>query len=446
MTSSGNSAAPGPRPARDEAARGAGGDVTPGTARSGAAAAGLAAGGGLLIAGILAISFNMRASITSLPPVYPEMTAAAGWTTATKSALAALPVLSFAVFSGIAPMLARKIGEERVLGLSLFLLAAGLGLRSAAPGVMLFPGTIVAGCAIALVNVLLPSMVKRRRPDLAGLMIGLYLLTLTAGAVVGAVIAVPVFTAAGGAASGGSGLAVRLTLGMWAIPALAAVLVWFPQLRFRTLPAPAGGRRGVLAMGRIPLAWQVMAFMSLQSLSYYATLSWFPTMFRDHGISAGAAGNLLALMNVGNAITGLIVPVLAHRVRDQRWLAGTAVILITIGLAGSAFAPNSAVVLFVCVLGLGQGGAFGLSVFLFTARAADSHTAAALSGFAQGLGYLLASAGPLLIGLLHSVTGSWTVPVIILLGVSVGQFVAGLLASRDKTISAADLDPAPALS
>jgi MFS transporter, CP family, cyanate transporter len=309
---------------------------------------------------------------------------------------------------------------------------------------LLFPGTIVAGCAIALVNVLLPSMIKRRRPDLAGLVIGLYLSTLTAGAVVGAVIAVPVFNAAGGTASGGSGLAVRLTLGMWALPALAAVLVWLPQLRFRTLPAAADGRRGVLAMGRIPLAWQVMGFMSLQSLSYYATLSWFPTMFRDHGISADSAGNLLALMNVGNAITGLIVPVLAHRTRDQRWLAGTAVILITIGLAGSAFAPNSAVVLFVCLLGLGQGGAFGLSVFLFTARAADSHTAAALSGFAQGLGYLLASAGPLLIGLLHSVTGSWTVPVVILLSVSGGQFVTGLLASRDKTIGAADLEPAAA--
>ncbi|MGN6792013.1 MAG: CynX/NimT family MFS transporter [Streptosporangiaceae bacterium] len=400
----------------------------------------------MLIAGILAISFNMRASITSLPPVYPEMTTAAGWSTATKSALAAMPVLSFAVFSGLAPMLARKIGEERVLGLAVVLLAAGLGLRSAAPGVMLFPGTIIAGCAIALVNVLLPSMIKRRRPDMAGLMIGLYLSTLTAGAVVGAVIAVPVFAAGGGTASGGSGLAVRLTLGMWALPALAAVLVWLPQMRFRTLPAPAEGRHGVLAMGRIPLAWQVMAFMSLQSLSYYATLSWFPTMFRDHGISADAAGNLLALMNVGNAITGLIVPVLAHRAKDQRWLAGSAVVLIAIGMAGAAFAPNSAVLLFVCLLGLGQGGAFGLSVFLFTARAADSHTSAALSGFAQGLGYLLASAGPLLIGALHSVTGSWTIPVVILLGVSGGQFVTGLLASRDKTIGASDLQPSPALS
>jgi MFS transporter, CP family, cyanate transporter len=425
---SGHSTAPGP-PASD------------GPALSGPAAAGLATGGGLLIAGILAVSFNMRAAITSLPPVYPEMTAAAGWTTATKSALAAMPVLSFAVFSGLAPMLAKKIGEERVLGLALLLLAGGLGLRSAAPGVLLFPGTIVAGCAIALVNVLLPSMIKRRRPDRAGLMVGLYLSTLTAGAVVGAVIAVPVFSAAGGVASGGSGLAVRLTLGMWAIPALAAVFVWMPQLRFRTVPASADGSRGVLAMGRIPLAWQVMAFMSLQSLSYYATLSWFPTMFRDHGIGADAAGNLLALMNVGNAITGLIVPVLAHRTRDQRWLAATSVILIMIGLSGAAFAPNSFVVLFVCLLGLGQGGAFGLSVYLFTARAADGHTAAALSGFAQGVGYLLASTGPLLVGFLRSATGSWTVPITILLVVGVGQLVAGMLASRDKTIHAADLEP-----
>ncbi len=357
--------------------------------RNGPGAAAVASGGALLIGGILAVSFNMRAAITSLPPVYPELSSAAGWSTATQAALAAVPVLSFAVFSGTAPMLARRLGEERVLGLALVLLVAGLVLRSAAPGVLLFPGTVLASCAIALVNVLLPSLIKRRRPDLAGLLTGLYLMTLTAGAVLGAAIAVPVFAAAGGSAWGGSGLAVRVTLGMWALPALAAALVWLPQLRFRTVPVPGEGR-GVLTMGRFALAWQVMAFMSLQSLSYYATLSWFPTMFRDHGIGAAAAGNLQALMNVGNMVTGLIVPVLAHRLRDQRVLAASAVIMIMAGLAGCAFGPNATVVLFVCLLGLGQGGAFGLSVYLFTARAADGHTAAALSGFAQGAGYLIA--------------------------------------------------------
>jgi MFS transporter, CP family, cyanate transporter len=407
------------------------------------AGAGVATGGALLIGGILFVSFNMRGAIASLPPVFPELRHAAGLSNATLAALAAVPVLSFAVFSGLAPVLARWIGEERVIIFALLLLAAGLGLRSAAPGVLLFPGTILAACAISLVNVLLPSLVKRRKPELAGLLIGLYLMSLTAGAVVAALIAVPVFNAAGPVSNGADAVAVRLTLGMWAVPALIAVVAWLPQARFRTRPDLAAGqeRRGVLDMTKHALAWQVTGFMGLQSLAYYATLSWFPTMFRDHGISATNAGNLLALMNLGNAISGLIVPVLAQRARDQRKLAVLAVSLIAVGLVGAGFGPNDTAVLFVCLLGLGQGAAFGLSVFLFTARSADSHTAAALSGFAQGGGYLIAAAGPLLVGIVHTATGSWTIPILGLLGVCAGQLVTGLLAGRAKTIGAPAAGP-----
>lgn len=412
------------------AGAGAGGAGAGGAGGAGAGGAvGLAAGSGLLVGGIIAAAFNLRAAITGLPPVFPELTTAAGYSTATESVLAAVPVLSFAAFSGLAPALARRLGEERVIGLALGLLVIGLGMRAALPVALLFPGTIVASCAIAMMNVLMPSLIKRRRPDLAGLLIGLYMTSLTIGAVLGSAIAVPLFNAAGG-----SSAAVRITLGIWALPALLAALVWLPQLRFRTAPPAGEGRRGVLAMARHRLAWQVTAFMGLQSLGYYATLSWFPTMLRDHGIGAAAAGNLVALMNVGNAVTGLIVPMLAQRARDQRLLAAAAVALIMTGLAGSAFGPNSTAVLFVTVLGVGQGSAFSLSVFLFAARAADGHTAAALSGFAQGIGYLVASAGPLLLGLLHTATGGWAVPAWALMGVAAGQLIAGQLASRNRTI------------
>jgi MFS transporter, CP family, cyanate transporter len=400
-------------------------DKSPGKSPAGLPAAGWV----LLVAGILAVAFNMRAAITSLPPIFPELTTAAGLSTATLAVLAAVPVLGFAAFSGVAPALARAFGEERVLWLALVLLMLGLGLRAAAPGVLLFPGTIVASCAIAMMNVLLPSLIKRRQPDRAGLLIGVYLGSLTAGAVLGAVIAVPLFDAAGGA-----GASVRLTLGIWAVPALLAAFVWLPQRKFRTVPAD-GGRRGVLSMARYPLTWQVTGCMGMQSLSYYATLSWFPTMFRDHGISATEAGNLLALMNVGNAVTALIVPVLAQRARDQRLIAAGSAGLIMTGIAGSAFAPNAIVVGFVALLGLGQGAALGLAVFLFTARSADAHTAAAMSGFAQGAGYLVASAGPLLLGLLHSVTGGWTVPAFALLGAGAIQLTCGVLAGRARTVA-----------
>ncbi len=345
----------------------------------------------LLVAGIIALAFNLRAAITSLPPLFPEISARLHLSPGTLAVLAAVPVLCFGLFSAVAAPLSRRFGEERVLGSALILLAAGLVLRSAAPESLLFPGTAVAAAAIALMNVLLPSLIKRRRPDHAGLLIGLYLMCLAAGAIVGSLAAVPVFTA-----SGGNYGAIRLSLGLWALPALVAAVAWLPQLRFRTLPGSAGpagtaGQHGVLAVGRYALAWQVMAFMGLQSLLYYAALSWFPTMFRDRGARS-------------------------------------------VGMAGSAFAPLGSAAAWMLLLGLGQGATLGLGIFLTMARAPDPATAASLSGFAQGAGYLLASTGPLFVGLLHSVTGGWAIPVGALLGVAAVQVITGWLAGRALTL------------
>jgi MFS transporter, CP family, cyanate transporter len=386
----------------------------------------------------------LRAAITSLPPVFPELQAVLHLSVTAEALLAAVPVLCFGVFSGTAAPLSRAFGEERVLGGAVVLLAVGLLIRAAAPRLLLFPGTIVACGSIALMNVLLPSLIKRRRPERAGLLIGLYLLALSAGAVVASLSAVPLFTAAGG----GNG-AVRITLALWALPALVAAVVWLPQLRYRTLPRPAedggpAGRRGALAMGRHALAWQVTAFMGLQSLTYYAALSWLPTLFRDRGVSAVHAGDLLALMNLGNATTALLLPVLAHRARDQRVLAVISVLATGAGLAGSAFGPLATAVPLIFLLGLGQGATLGLAIFYVTARAADPASSASLSAFAQGAGYLIASTGPLFIGVLHSVTGGWAVPAWVLLGAVALELVSGWLAGRPLTVPVTGRPPARA--
>jgi CP family cyanate transporter-like MFS transporter len=408
-------------------------------------------GAALLTAGIIVLALNMRVAITSLPPLFPELHGALHLSAAGQSVLAAIPVLCFGVFSGLGAPLGRLFGEERVLGAALVLLAGGLLLRGAAPSVLLLPGTVIAGAAIALLNVLLPSLVKRRRPDRAGLLIGLYLMALSTGAIAGSVIAVPVYQAAGGSSE-----AVRLTLGMWAVPALIAAAVWLPQLRYRTPPAaiepgvaepgasqpdavpdqPEAARRQRSMLARTPLAWQVTAFMGLQSLTYYATLSWFPTIFRDRGVSAVHAGTLLAVMNLGNAVTALLIPVLAHRRPDQRLLAVITMIVTAAGLAGAAFGPLGVSVPFVFLLGLGQGASLGLGIFYTMARAPDPVTAASLSAFAQSIGYLLATTGPLLLGFLHTATGGWNVPVWVLLGIVALQLVSGWLAGRDRTVPA----------
>ena len=415
-------------------------------------------GAAILIVGVLALAFNLRAAITSLPPIFPELESALHLSAASLSLLAAIPVLCFGVVSGTGSPLSRRFGEERVLGAALVLLAAGLVLRGVAASALLFPGTIVAGGAIALMNVLLPSLVKRRMPEKAGLVIGLYLLMLSAGAIVASLAAVPVYNAAGDGTTSGSA-SVRVALSLWALPALLAAVLWIPQLRHRTTPfsprragespsrAAGSGRPGLLALSRSALAWQVTLFMGLQSLSYYATLSWFPTMFRERGVTAVHAGDLLALMNLGNAVTCLLVPVLAHRAANQSKLAVATVAVTGAGLAGAIFGGSGpSLVGFILLLGLGQGAALGLAVFYTMARAHDAVAAASLSAFAQAIGYLLASTGPLTVGFLHNATGGWTVPGIVLLAVTAVELVVGLLAGRARTVElgTGQVVPAPA--
>ncbi|HEX3925239.1 MAG TPA: MFS transporter [Streptosporangiaceae bacterium] len=427
-------------------------DVPPETRQAGArrgTGPGARLGLVLLTVGIMVLAVNLRAAISSLPPVFPDLSAALHLSSASVAVLAAVPVLCFGLFSGLAAPLSRSFGEERVLLAALLLLAGGLLLRGAWPAFMLFPGTVLAGGSIALMNVLLPSLVKRRRPQQAGLLIGSYLLMLSLGAVVASLIAVPVLRAAGGTGHGGAGWPIQLTLGLWALPALLAAVVWLPQIRYRTeptasSPAPAappapaalGARAARASMHRHALAWQVAGFMGLQSMVYYATLSWLPTLFQDRGVSATSAGGLLALMNLGNAITAMLMPVLAQRARDQRLLVMATAAAMAAGLCGSAFAPTGGAVAWTLLLGLGQGSSLALAIFFTMARAPDPVTAASLSGFAQSAGYLIATIGPLAVGFLHTASGGWTLPVLVLLGITAALLWAGWLAGRDRTVPA----------
>jgi CP family cyanate transporter-like MFS transporter len=407
----------------------------------------------LLVVAVAAAGLNLRAAITSLPPLFPDLQTQLHLSSATLSLLAATPVICFGVVSAFTAWLNRCYGEEMILLVALVLLTAGLLLRGVAPGVMLFPGTALAASAIAVLNVLLSSMAKRRWPERAGLLLGIYLTTLSAGAILSSLLSVPLYRSSG---------SVNLALGVWALPAALAVLLWLPQLRYRTAgraPAAADGTapeadgaapeadgapaRAGVKVYRYALTWQVTAFMGLQSLLYYAALSWLPTIFQDRGDSAVTAGNLLALMGVGNLATSLIVPVLAHRRPSQRGLVVPSLIGTAAGLAGSLWAPLGSAPFWVLVLGVSQGSCLGLAIFFMLARAPDAGVAASLSAFAQSVGYLVASVGPLVVGLLHSATGSWNLPVALLLVLCAAELATGLLAGRPLQLPSVTPPPAP---
>jgi CP family cyanate transporter-like MFS transporter len=191
-----------------------------------------------------------------------------------------------------------------------------------------------------------------------------------------------------------------------------------------------------VAVHRHAITWHVTIFMGMQSLLYYATLSWLPTMLRDRGESAAAAGDLLALMGVGNLAVSLFIPVVAQRMRSQVALVVPTTIAVAGGLAGLLYLPLGGAVAWALILGAGQNAALGLAIFFTAARAPHAAAAASLSSLAQAVGYLLASVGPLEVGLLHSATGSWTAPVLVLFALSGVMLVAGLLAARPRMLPA----------
>ena len=391
----------------------------------------------LLIVGVAALGFNLRGAITSLPPVFPELQDRLHLSAAAISVLAATPVICFGVVSGFSASLSRRLGEERVLLAALIALAAGLVLRGAAPGVLLFPGTVLASAAIAVMNVLLSSLIKRRWPERAGFLIGLYITALSVGAITGSLVSVPLWNGTNGS--------VALVLGWLAGPAALAALLWLPQTRYVPAAIPAsspdsglraGARPHRVAVHKYPLAWQVTLYMGTQSLLYYAALSWLPTILRDRGASAGTAGDLLALMGVGNLAVSLFVPVLAQRMRAQYALIVPTVVAMTAGLAGMVYLPLGSAVIWALILGAGQNAALSLAIYFTMARAPHAAAAASLSSLAQSVGYLLASAGPLEVGLLHSATGSWNVPLAVLFAFTGILLVAGLLAARPRVLPA----------
>ena len=382
----------------------------------------------LLVAGILLLAANLRTPLTGVAPLIGQIRTDTGVSNGVAGLLTALPLLAFSVLSPVAPVLARRIGVERALFASLFVLAAGVLLRSAGSVAALFLGTAVLGGAIAAGNVLLPSLVKREFPERTGLMTSAYSTAMGVAAAIAAGASAPVAYEIG--------LGWRASLALWALLALATVILWIPLVRgARPSDAFAQTSRRTNGLWRSSLAWQVTIFMGLQSLVYYVTLTWLPEILRDEGMSASRAGWMLALAQAAGIATMFLAPMIAGMKPSQRRVVVAAVGLNGAGTLGLLVFGDTAAALWVVLLGLGQGACFSLALTFFALRAPDSEHAAALSGMAQSAGYLLAASGPFLFGALRDATGAWTIPLALLLALTVCLLLAGLGAARDVQVA-----------
>ena len=381
----------------------------------------------LLVLGIVLLASNLRPALTSVSPLIAQIRTDTGISNGVAGLLTALPLLAFGLLSPIAPRLAYKFGMERILLASLLVLVAGILLRSAEAIALLFLGTAVLGAAIAVGNVLLPGLVKREFPERAGLMTSVYVTALGISAALAAGVSFPITQL---------GIGWRASLASWALLALLAAVVWIPQIRSdRPTNASVETSQEVSGLWRSSLAWQVTLFMGLQSLAYYVVLTWLPEILQEEGgMSASRAGWMLALAQAVGIASMFLAPVLADRRPSQRGVVMGAVALTGAGTLGLLLTTDTATVLWVVILGLGQGACFSLALTFFALRTPDPEHAAALSGMAQSVGYLLAAAGPFLFGTLHDATHAWTVSLALLFAVVVGLLITGLGAARDAKV------------
>ncbi|GLZ16393.1 MFS transporter [Actinomadura sp. NBRC 104425] len=386
--------------------------------------------------GLVLLTLNLRAAITGVTPLLGDLQKGVGLSGIEVSVLTTLPVLCLGVFAALAPPLARRFGTEIAITASLVLITAGILLRIVPVQAALFGGTVLAGAGIAMGNVLTPAVIKRVFPRRLGALTGMAMMLMAGSGALAAALAVPLNDTGGW----------RLALAVWAVPSLLAALAWMPLTR-RTAgtaerPAPRARTSGGGSLLRVPLAWCVTLFMGLASLMFYVLMSWLPEIMRAQGYAPATAGMMVSVMMIIGIPLGMVVPMTAARMRDQRSLVVAVAVTMVVGLGGLIAVPQAGW-LWVAVLGLGTGSAFPLAFTLLSLRAATPSVAARMSGMAQTGGYLLAGVGPLFVGVLHTATGGWHVPLGLLLALLVPEIVFGLLAARPSFVHDDAADPEP---
>ena len=382
-----------------------------------------------LVAAIVLTALNLRTAVTSVGPLLSEVQDGVGLSSPLAGVLTTLPVVCFALVGWYAPAIASRLGEHRAVTGALALMTAGLLGRALVSS----PAPFLALSAVALLggavgNVLLPSLVKRHFPDRIGAMTAVYTTSLAVGLTGAAALTVPLADAVG--ADGW-----RVGLGAWALLSALAVVPWLWHLGDRGRAGGVRQERSGARMLRSRTAWALAVFFGAQSLHAYVSFGWFALFFREQGgFSAAHAGVLLGVVT-GLAIpVSAVVPALAARRPSQRplvlVLAGCYVVAYTGMLAAPAFAGG---VVWAALVGVGSGS-FPLALTMIALRTRTADATASLSAFSQSVGYVLAGGGPLLVGVLHGRSGSWTGSFVLLFAVLGVLVVAGWQAGQPRFV------------
>ncbi|QKV65853.1 cyanate transporter [Pseudomonas sp. 43A] len=350
-----------------------------------------------LMLAIMLVALNLRPSMAAVGPLLSAMRTDIPLSFSVASLLTMLPVMAMglAMFFGIG--ISQRLGEQRTVLLSLLIIAVAtlsrLFIDSAA---QLIASAVLAGIGIALIQALMPALIKSRFTDNVALCMGLYVTSIMGGAALAASLAPLVMVQTGSWRSG---------LSIWAILALLALAFWWSQRRQLSSRVTAiTGKDSFFIHSR---AWLLAIFFGLGTASYTCVLAWLAPYYVEKGWSEQNAGLLLGFLTAMEVISGLVVPAIANRSRDRRVILMALLILIIAGFCGLILSPQTYSLLWPCLLGLGIGGLFPMSLIVSLDHLDNPQRAGGLTAFVQGIGYLIAGLSPLMAGVIRDRLGSF---------------------------------------
>ncbi|MBP2373358.1 MFS transporter [Paeniglutamicibacter psychrophenolicus] len=376
----------------------------------------------LSILAVVLIGLNLRAGITSAAPLFLDLQEFLGYGAFVAALLPSIPTLVFAAAGLSTAWLARRLGLSGTILFALCLLSAGLAFRALPTTWALLAGTVAAMCGLALCNVSMPSFIRENFAQKTSLMTGLYTITMSLGATAASALSVPLALAAG---------SPTLGLATWSILAAAAALAFLPFMlmaRADRPGAPATSGISPFSLIRTKRGLVITGLFSAQAILAYAIMSWLPTILISRSMAAADAGVILGVLQVMSIPATMFSLWLVNKHGMLRGAFFLTSISAAAGLAGLVWLPLSLAWLCAVVLGIGFS-IFPLVLLVISFSGESSEETTAMSTLAQSLGYLVATSGPFGMGLLYSLTGSWTVPLVLLIGVTGVMLWLGVVAS-----------------
>jgi CP family cyanate transporter-like MFS transporter len=351
-----------------------------------------------LMISVVLVALNLRPSMAAVGPLLSSIRAQVPLSFSSAALLTMLPVMGMglAMFFGMG--LARRFGEHRSIVVSLLVIGVAtvsrLWLDSA---LELIVSAIAAGIGIALIQALMPALIKSRFSADVSLFMGLYVTAIMGGAALAAAFAPFVQVHTG---------SWRMGLAIWAGLALLGLVFWYAQ-RSALPPMPqvdSGPQASFFGNRR---AWLLALFFGLGTACYTCVLAWLAPYYVEQGWSEQRAGLLLGLLTAMEVVSGLATPAIANRRRDKRGVVAVLLVLIIIGFCGLILSPQHLSLVWPCLLGLGIGGLFPMSLILSLDHLDNPRRAGSLTAFVQGIGYLIAGLSPLIAGMIRDQLGSF---------------------------------------